>query len=209
MLEVQTAAGQAVAPGRPLPQSDAAFVAKTVRTVLSTMREHLAGGELALLTEVEELAVTVRNARAEIAALGADDITASHIPSATDELDAIVVHTATATNGILACCEELDDLSKQIGPDSAEILQSALTKIYEACSFQDITGQRISKVVTTLKAIEVKVAGIMDVFAPNGLPQDAMRGSGPDLPASLLNGPQMPAAAMDQSAIDALLASFD
>ena len=32
-----------------------------------------------------------------------------------------------------------------------------VTRIYEACSFQDITGQRIGKVVTALKAIEGRV----------------------------------------------------
>ena len=47
--------------------------------------------------EVAELGRTIANARAEIAALQVDDITASHIPSATDELDAIVSHTAAAT----------------------------------------------------------------------------------------------------------------
>ncbi len=196
-------------PGNHTLQSDAAFLAGTVQTVLSTMREHLASGELALLTEVEQLALTVRNAREEIAALGADDITASHIPSATDELDAIVVHTATATDSILASCEELDCLSTRLEPESAEVLQGALTKIYEACSFQDITGQRISKVVTTLKAIESKVAGIIDVFAPNGLPKETRREAQISPAVSLLNGPQMPMAAMDQTAIDALLASFD
>ena len=209
MLETETSSGQSSSPRLHRPTSDAAFVAKTVRSLLSTMREHLAGGELALLTEVEELALTVRDARAEIAALGADDITASQIPSATDELDAIVVHTATATDSILACCENLDDLSKTLDAEHAEVLQAALTKIYEACSFQDITGQRISKVVTTLKAIELKVAGIMEVFAPNGFPQQSVQKPSIDAPASLLNGPQMPAVAMDQSAIDALLASFD
>jgi chemotaxis protein CheZ len=189
-------------------RGDAQFIASTVHTLLSRVREHLAVGELALLTEVEELALTVRNARAEISALGADDIGASHIPSATDELDAIVVHTATATNGILAACEQLDALAARISPEEGSLLQSELTKIYEACSFQDITGQRISKVVGTLKTIEIKVAGIMDVFAPDGASPLVART--PEIQASsLLNGPQMPIVAMDQSAIDALLASFD
>ena len=43
-------------------------------------------------------------------------------------------------------------------------LQEATTRIYEACSFQDITGQRITKVVATLKTIEAKVAGIVSTF---------------------------------------------
>ncbi len=43
-------------------------------------------------------------------------------------------------------------------------LQDATTRIYEACSFQDITGQRITKVVATLKTIERKVAHIIGTF---------------------------------------------
>ena len=83
-------------------------------------------------------------------------------------------------------------------------------RIYEACSFQDITGQRITKVVNTLKTIEAKVTLIIDTFgmhhwqdiAPS-IKTDTQK---PD--AHLLNGPQMPAAAMAQADIDALLADF-
>ena len=48
--------------------------------------------------------------------------------------------------------------------EPATKLQDATTRIYEACSFQDITGQRITKVVTTLKTIEAKVAQIVATF---------------------------------------------
>ena len=48
--------------------------------------------------------------------------------------------------------------------EPAAKLQDATTRIYEACSFQDITGQRITKVVAALKAIEAKVAQIVATF---------------------------------------------
>ena len=86
-------------------------------------------------------------------------------------------------------------------------MQDATTRIYEACSFQDITGQRITKVVGTLKTIEAKVVQIVATFG-NGDRQTpvelAVEGA-----AELLNGPQHPAVAMDQSDIDKLLASFE
>jgi chemotaxis protein CheZ len=87
--------------------------------------------------------------------------------------------------------------------------------VYEACSFQDITGQRITKVVATLQAIERKVAHITAVFGRDHFMPRASEAAnagaieGTIAAASLLNGPQLPAAAMDQSTIDALLASFD
>ena len=189
------------------PDCDPDMVADVVRAVLCTMRGDLTAHEATLLTEVEELAQTVANARAEIAALRADDITAAHIPSATDELDAIVAHTAAATDSILECCEKMDRLGPALSAEAAQTLQDVTTKIYEACSFQDITGQRITKVVTTLQAIERKVAHIIEVFHRDQFVE------GPPAPmeeeASLENGPQLPANAMDQSDIDALLASFD
>lgn len=198
--------------------AEEAMIAQLLREILSSMRGDLSATETALLAEVEALAATVANARAEIAALQADDITASHIPSATDELDAIIAHTAQATETILEACESLDTIGPQISPEHGGTLQDATTKIYEACSFQDITGQRITKVVGTLKAIEGKVAHIMEVFGPHVAAAPRVE-AGPAAPAavapaaedeaSLLNGPQLPSQAMGQSDIDALLASFD
>ncbi len=197
------------------PAADPDMVAEVVRGVLDTMRGDLTGRDAGLLAEVEELGRVISTARAEIAALQVDDITASHIPSATDELDAIVAHTAGATDSILEVCETLDRVSSGLSGDAAAALQDATTKIYEACSFQDITGQRITKIVATLKTIDAKVAHMVKAFGPqaggasaaprlSAAPADRL-----DAQAVLLHGPQLPANAMDQTDIDKLLASFD
>jgi chemotaxis protein CheZ len=187
-------------------------VVDVVDAILSTMQGDLSAPEAGLLAEIEDLARTIASAKAEIAALRVDDITTSHIPSATDELDAIVAHTAAATDSILEVCETLDDVAGELARDggtlgelSAGKLQEATTRIYEACSFQDITGQRISKIVTTLKTIDRKVATIMATFGNRAAPT----GGPPELEKILLNGPQLPAVAMHQTDIDQLLASFD
>jgi chemotaxis protein CheZ len=170
----------------------------------------LAARQASLLAEVEELGRTIANAKAEIAALRVDDITDNHIPSATDELDAIVAHTASATDAILETCETLDGIASAFSGDAGLQLQDATTRIYEACSFQDITGQRITKVVATLKAIETKVGQIVLAFGQPSSVGDAKAPGPPSSPKEgLLNGPQLPVSAMDQSDIDALLASFD
>jgi len=190
------------------PGSEPDMVADVVRAVLSTMSGDLSAQETSLLAEVEELGKTIASAKAEIAALRVDDITEAHIPFATDELDAIVDHTATATNAILSSCETLDDVAGSLSGEPAAKLQDATTRIYEACSFQDITGQRITKVVGTLKTIETKVAQIVSTFGGGGPRTDGHveEASGE---AMLLNGPQHPTVAMDQSDIDRLLASFE
>ena len=210
--------------------SDPEMVADVVRAVLGTMIGDLTATEATLLAEVEALGHTIAAAKAEIAALRVDDINVNHIPSATDELDAIVAHTASATDSILEVCETLDRVAGELAEasdggraaEAAAQLQEATTRIYEACSFQDITGQRITKVVATLQAIEAKVVHILAAFGDRRRPnaataspfeqagqRPAATSDAPPSDAALLNGPQLPAAAMDQSDIDKLLASFD
>ena len=188
----------------------------TVRAVLATMAGDLTAKEAVLLAELEGLGRTIARAKAEIAALKVEDIRDAHIPSATDELDAIVEHTAHATNEILDCCETLEQLQTDLSGEAADKLQGAVTRIYEACSFQDITGQRIGKVVTALKAIEGRIESVVAAASgmpgPNAAPapaaapaQDNKRTEG----EKLANGPQLPGAGVSQSEIDRLLASFD
>jgi chemotaxis protein CheZ len=190
------------------PGSEPEMVADVVHAVLATMSGDLSAQETSLLAEVEALGHTIACAKAEIAELRFDDITDSHIPFATDELDAIVEHTATATNAILTCCETLDSVAGALSGEPAAKLQDATTRIYEACGFQDITGQRINKVVTTLKTIEAKVSHIVTTFG-SGSVREAAGSPGEASEVELLNGPQHPAVAMDQSDIDRLLASFE
>jgi chemotaxis protein CheZ len=189
------------------PQADPGMMTEVVRAVLTTISDELTAKESSLLREVEELGQMIASTKSEIAALRVDDITDHDIPFATDELDAIVEHTAHATDAILESCEMLDEVSATVSGEAAAKLQAATTKIYEACSFQDITGQRITKVVTTLKTIEGKVAHIIGTF---GVTSAGGRVSAGHVAtdADLLNGPQLPANAMDQSDIDKLLADF-
>jgi len=214
-----TAIRRTGSPGKPLPErlaiirarhpgSDPDMVADVVRAVLTTMSGDLSAKETSLLAEVESLGRTIASAKAEIAALRVDDITVSDIPFATDELDAIIAHTASATHAILESCETLDAVGDGLAGDAAAKLQDATTRIYEACSFQDITGQRITKVVNTLKSIEGKVGQLVATFGdPSGESVGAAREAHGE--HALLNGPQLPTVAMDQSDIDRLLASFE
>jgi chemotaxis protein CheZ len=190
------------------PELEPGMVTEVIRAVLTTISDELTAKEATLLREVEELGRTIAVAKSEIAALQVDDITDHDIPFATDELDAIVEHTAHATHAILESCETVDAVSEGLTGEPATKLQDAVTRIYEACSFQDITGQRITKVVTTLKVIEEKVAHIISTF---GSSTDSRRRVAATISsdADLLNGPQLPAHAMDQSDIDKLLASFE
>ena len=188
-------------------------IEEAVRAVLGSLSGAMTVNEAALLAELEALGREVKRAKSEIAALRVDDINHSHIPAATDELDAVVEHTAEATNEILDSCETLEALQATLSGPAAETVAAAVTRIYEACSFQDITGQRIGKVVSALKAIETRVAAVTAAFgrpdagaaAPAAEDAEGGRTEG----ERLANGPQLPSAASSQADVDRLLASFD
>ena len=159
--------------------------------------------------ELAELQKIIEETRQGIGSSGANDITDTHIPTATDELDAVIDATAEATGSIMDACEAIEDKAAEVGGEAGEAIANHITKIYEACSFQDITGQRISKVVGALKSIETKVGALMDVLSKK-VP-GALR-SGDDTPEQendgLLNGPQLPGGGVTQEDIDKLLEEF-
>lgn len=179
-------------------------ITDVVEAVLSTMRGGLSAPEAALLAEVEQLGRTIAQAKQEIAALNVDDINSAIIPSATDELDAIVAATAGATNEILDAVETVEAVAGQVPAEQAEALRGVTTRIYEACSFQDITGQRVTKVVKTLKTIEERVTTIVAAFTEQQGGRPAAAQPEPEGEAKLLNGPQLPGNGVDQASIDAL-----
>ncbi len=171
----------------------------------------------ALLAEIGALADHIRHARAELAALRAHDLTSERFQSATDELDAVVIATEEATGSIMDACEDIEASVADGDPTIADDVTQQVTRIYEACSFQDITGQRITKVVGTLKHIETRVNAIVDRFAVSGdqahsvdsaasaRAADAHAADAEDPEADLLNGPQMPGDGVDQDEIDRLM----
>lgn len=194
---------------------DKAEIAEVVQSVVVTLRGDLSARDLSLYQEVEGLSRFIRHAKAEIAALHPDEIKEKHLPTATDELDAIVGATEEATHIILDSVEKIELTANSLSGDAKESISGAVTKIYEACNFQDITGQRISKVVRALKQIETKVAALVRAFGDENAPKTA-EPSDSDKPASsagsgdergLLNGPQLPGNANSQADIDAMFGS--
>ncbi len=183
-------------------QSDA--VSDIVRSAVRLMNDDIAAMQQSLFSEVAELGHAVSAARDEISRIRSDqDFGESPIPEATDELDAVVAHTASATEAILDACEQIDQVAAGMAEQQAPTLQDMTMRIFEACSFQDITGQRISKVVSALKMVEQRIERIVGTYAPGSRPAAAVIADPSKDP--LLNGPQAPHAAMDQAEIDRLL----
>lgn len=164
--------------------------------------------------EIIGLADYIANARAEISELRPDDITGEHLPMVADELDAIVGATEQATNTIFEAVEAIESLSGEMPEKVSEEVVDCVTRVYEACGFQDITGQRISKVVAALKEVEQTVEALQSTFGEWFAAEDEVgqsrakvRADGkPQRPDEhLMNGPQRIEDAISQDDIDALL----
>jgi chemotaxis protein CheZ len=68
-----------------------------------------------------------------------------------------------------------------------------VVKIFEACNFQDLTGQRITKVVATLKFIETHIVRMMEIWGGLDAFKDieAEKIAERTGDAALLNGPKV------------------
>ncbi|QQG36142.1 MAG: protein phosphatase CheZ [Micavibrio aeruginosavorus] len=160
-----------------------------------------------LESELVALKFMIDELHAQLGQVSAGEISGQYIPSATDELDAIVEATEKATEGIMEACESIQSLVKAPGPDLSGKVEEQITRVYEACTFQDITGQRITKIVKTLKKIDERVTGLVSMIEGrvNAVPDQEHASA----PATLLNGPALPQNAISQDDIDKLLAEFD
>lgn len=121
-----------------------------------------------------------------------------------------VVSKIEASGTIMDACDVIQSQTANLDGEAASAINDAVIKIFEACSFQDITGQRITKVVSTLKTIEQKVSVMVDVLGQSMSVQDQGDGAQEEISPEkkLLNGPQLPANAITQNDIDKLLESL-
>lgn len=167
-----------------------------------------------------EMAKAIAKTRSEIAAMRTDG-DYDHLSVASEEMDAIVHSTENATNDILQAAEKIQEVAwhlreKGASEASCEEIDNSATDIYMACSFQDLTGQRTTKVIRVLQYLEARINSMIEIW---GLADDeellATTGKAksnasptslderPD--AHLLNGPQATNLALGQDNIDALL----
>lgn len=181
-----------------------------------------------LYAELGELAKYINNAKKELQEVKGSSIAEEHLPNATNQLDAIVQMTEQATGRIMDECDRLtmfhNDLRERLiamdppldpdalaGADDA-INQAAtsITHIFEACNFQDITGQRVQKVVRALQEIERQVLRMVVVFGlmenRHNLDEETAAELRED--AELLNGPQLTGQGLEQDEIDSILSKL-
>ena len=181
-----------------------------------------------LYHEIGELAKFINSAKKELQEVQGSSLADKEIPHASNQLEAIVQMTEQSTGRIMDECENLtasletlrDNLLAMEPPLDPDMLTgvdaslndagTSITKIFEACNFQDITGQRIQKVVKALQEIERQVLRMVVVFGlvqkEDSLDEATKAEFAQD--RQLLEGPSLPGQGLEQDDIDDILAKL-
>jgi chemotaxis protein CheZ len=153
-----------------------------------------------LKVELDLIHDAISRTKREIAVLHGKSFNGEEMAKVNGELGAVVGGTEQATQQILEAAEAIDQsasaLLKVNSPDQQKLLSEEILErvvsIFEACNFQDLTGQRISKVMATMKFIENHITVMMDIWG--GV--DAIKAHAPPIvdtregDEKLLNGPK-------------------
>jgi chemotaxis regulatin CheY-phosphate phosphatase CheZ len=175
-----------------------------------------------LQDELRSMGRLIAETRSEVAGLLPPGVGGSRLTSASGELDSVVGATERAAVEIMGAAERSQEAAQRLrgvaglAPEAGrdlDVIEAAATDIFMACSFQDLTGQRIRKVVQALTYIEHRVnalgilweakvdmegvtappsdhrndAHLLNGSADNGLAQndiDSLLGDAPPAPAS-------------------------
>ncbi|WP_246728583.1 protein phosphatase CheZ [Microvirga terricola] len=181
-------------------------------SAIATLRKHAQPGQdsvhsllelqgaLRLKVELDAIAEAIQRTKQEIATLHYAGAQGREMARVTDELGAIVLGTETATHAILAAAEEIDEIAGDLATrlhsqdsDMARGIVERVVGIFEACNFQDITGQRISKIVTAMQFVEDRVVKMIEIWGGLENFKDIPPSASPEREGdkALLNGPTL------------------
>jgi chemotaxis protein CheZ len=145
--------------------------AAEAQAMLDTYRAQIAQCEK-LKVELDLIHDAINRTKQEIAVLHGTSFSGEEMSKVTGELGAVVGGTEEATQQILEAAEAIDQAAAALGKIASPEQQAALSEdiqervvsIFEACNFQDLTGQRINKVMNTMKFIEHHINVMMDIW---------------------------------------------
>jgi chemotaxis protein CheZ len=137
-----------------------------------------------------------------------------------ETLDDIVKNTENASNTILESMESIDEMVGALRSSSdpavleaCDRINDRVNQVFEACSFQDLTGQRITRLVKGLTFIEERVNAMIRVWGRDEISKviDEVKQEQTEKTddQKLLHGPQSESKAIDQSEVDKLFSQDD
>lgn len=167
-------------------------------------------GTEALTRELVLLCEYIQKMKVELAAIKQVKDQPDHFNRMTGQLDAVTDATATATNQILSSMEIVSsttaELRGKISSDEhamLDLIEDQVNQTFEACAFQDITGQRITKIVNSMKYIDERVNSMVSLWGQSNIEAvdlpDSVRQGDED---PLLQGPALENQGVSQEDID-------
>jgi hypothetical protein len=119
--------------------------------------------------DLVEMAEAIRRTKAEITAISPPGAAETRLASASQALDAVVRSTEQATSDILGAAEAVQEAAwtlreRHVEGEVCEALDRHATAIYTACSFQDLTAQRIARIIYTLRYLEDRIAAMIAIW---------------------------------------------
>lgn len=165
-----------------------------------------------LKRELDALAFYIRRVREEIAAIDRPADSDHGFVTMGEQMDAIVHATEQATNTIMSATEDSEAALAELrgaltDPGHLALLDRVsenANQVFEACSFQDITGQRVNKVAKSLTYVESRVENLMKLMGADKIREIEVAVVEKSADESLLNGPQLNGQGLMQSEIDKL-----
>jgi chemotaxis regulatin CheY-phosphate phosphatase CheZ len=181
-----------------------AGIARQAETLAESMQAFFRKLDRTVYRDLSAIAEAISRAREEIRALQPRSLCEERLPSAGAELRAIVKDTEAATHRIMAAAEALLAAEPDDSPEFRAFRDEQVTQIFEACGFQDITGQRVSKVVGVLELVEARVGRLAGALGVSESERGAPDADETARRSKLLNGPAINGPETSQDEIDAL-----
>jgi chemotaxis protein CheZ len=150
--------------------------------------------------QIENILLQISELKKDISNLNAEILHDNFIPEMEIELESIIMQTEESVSGILDTVDKISEIAKKIQDDQIRgALLHKVTKILELCNFQDLTGQRIQKIIYHLSKIESIIFKMLHALRPENelkIPDHDEKNK------SLLNGPQKKEDTPSQEDID-------
>lgn len=166
-----------------------------------------------LATNLKALFSYVQRVRLEIASLNQASDGVDKFESMGKQLDGIVEATKDATDTIMDAVEKNSEIVEKLkelvtDKDQLALVNQVLENnnaVFEACAFQDLTGQRVSKIVKSVTYVEDRVEALRKVWGKRELEKVKIEtDEGLTEDQKILHGPQVKADAISQDEIDKL-----
>lgn len=232
VFRIEELTGMRASPMAVEPSAEAALRHAEIMTELRALREAIgahvvpratpliASGSEVFDSGLGSIHDAVERTKQEIATLVLTSFINPDTGRVSQELNAAVGGSESATHRILQASEEIEEAAKTLvaainniqHQHLARDILDQVTSINEACNFQDLAGQRITKVTATLQFIEDHIRNLMQIWG--GFEQLADVKPQPAAAElkereKLLNGPKLEGdhGCLSQKEIDAMFAA--